>query len=110
MYQVGELGVLVHNAHECFRVMDGAEFAGAKLGKWADGSDDWKGCKWVWGSRDEALNWLKFLAENGETGGLITRTDTLQDIAKYQAFDHFPQGIARLVPIEELEKAMRILE
>ena len=107
VYQVGQLGVLVHNANECFRVMDAAEFAGAKLGKWADGADDFKGFKWVWGSSEEAANWLSFLRKNGEMGGFLTRIDTLQDISKYKAFDHFPEGIARLVPFEELGKAVR---
>jgi hypothetical protein len=87
--------------------MDAAEFTGAKLGKWANGADDWKGFKWVWGSSDEAANWLNFLKNNGETGGFITRIDTLQDISKYRAFDHFPEGIARLIPLEELGRAVR---
>jgi chaperonin GroEL (HSP60 family) len=34
--------------------------------------------------------------------------DTLQDISMYQAFDHFPEGIARLIPLEELGKAIRL--
>ncbi len=107
VYQVGELGLVVHNANECFRVMDAAEFAQARLGRWADGSDDWQGFKWAWGSSEEASKWLDFLRANGETGAIITRIDTLQDISMYQAFDHFPEGIARLIPLEELGKAIR---
>jgi hypothetical protein len=108
VYQVGELGVVVHNANECFRVMDAAEFAQARLGRWADGADDWQGFKWAWGSSEEASKWLDFLRANGETGAIITRIDTLQDISMYQAFDHFPEGIARLIPLEELGKAIRL--
>jgi hypothetical protein len=110
VYQVGELGLLVHNANECFRVMSNVEYAGARLGKWFDNPNDldWAGYKWVWNNSDEAASWLRYLENSGEAGGLITRIDTLRDITDYQGFLHPPQGIARLVPLEELGKAIRI--
>jgi len=110
VYEVGELGVLVHNANECFRVMSNVEYAGARLGKWFDNPNDldWAGYKWVWNNSDEAASWLQYLENSGEAGGLITRIDTLRDITDYQGFLHPPQGIARLVPLEELGKAIRI--
>ncbi|MFN7843076.1 MAG: polymorphic toxin-type HINT domain-containing protein [Pirellula sp.] len=112
VYQVGELGLLVHNPNECFRVMDAAEFAGAKLGKWADNVNDldWAGYKWVWDNVDDANSWLRFLKNSGEHGGIITKIDTLQDVSKYQSFLHPPQGIARVVPLNELGRAVRIFQ
>jgi hypothetical protein len=110
VYEVGILGILVHNANECFRVMDSAEYVGAQLGKWADSADDFKGFKWAWGSIEEATSWLNFLEESGETGGFITRIDTLQDILKYQEYYHPPQGIARLIPLGDLGKAIRLFD
>jgi hypothetical protein len=108
VYQVGELGLVVHNATPARCAMIAEYGEEAMLGRWADGADDWQGFKWAWGSSEEASKWLDFLRANGETGAIITRIDTLQDISMYQAFDHFPEGIARLIPLEELGKAIRL--
>jgi hypothetical protein len=90
--------------------MSEAEYAGAKLGEWADNLNDldWAGYKWVWENVDGANSWLRFLKNSGESGGIITKIDILQDISKYQGFQHPPQGIARVIPLEELGKAVRI--
>jgi hypothetical protein len=54
---------------------------------------------------------LRNSPKQGSEDGLMELTigkDTLQDISMYQAFDHFPEGIARLIPLEELGKAIRL--
>ena len=112
VYAVGFCGLLVHNASECFRVVNEAEYVGAHIGKWANNVEDldWAGYKFVWGNIDEAESWLSFLKSNGDNESFITKIETLKDITSYQWFRHPPQGIARIVPLDDLGVAARLFQ
>ena len=112
VYAVGFCGLLVHNASECFRVVNEAEYVGAHIGKWANNVEDldWAGYKFVWGNIDEAESWLSFLKSNGDDESFITKIETLKDITSYQWFRHPPQGIARIVPLDDLGVAARLFQ
>jgi hypothetical protein len=112
VYAVGFCGLLVHNASECFRVVNEAAYVGAHIGKWANNVEDldWAGYKFVWGNIDEAESWLSFLKSNGDNESFITKIETLKDITSYQWFRHPPQGIARIVALDDLGIAARLFQ
>ncbi len=93
-----------------YRVMSPDEYAGARNGNWEDsglvrGDPSEQGHKWLWGNRDGAESWLKFVQGNGEDSSFITQVPTAKPLAKYPAFDHPPQGPAFKVPIPDLGPA-----
>jgi hypothetical protein len=93
--------------------MSQEEYNEARNGSYADGpymNPDQLGKKWVWPSKDQAVQWQASMQENGENA-ILTRIPIQNSITEYPAFTHQrPAGPAYLVPIEDLGPATQITD